>query len=140
MQVPRSILRTGPTYVRGACPFAGTFRRPRRRCRHRHVLEPSAPFDDQLGLVYTDVTPTAPPRSWKSPQSCISRQASCTAGVPPMIESMASVSAYVWLAANGGGHVVGVNNNTDFPAPYRTAPSSERQNLCIAAGANSFGW
>jgi uncharacterized protein (TIGR00369 family) len=24
------------------------------------------------------------------------------------------VSAYVWLSANGGGNVVGVNNNTDF--------------------------
>ncbi len=32
-----------------------------------------------------------------------------------MIESMASTSAFVWLAANGGGNVVGgVNNNTDF--------------------------
>ena len=31
-----------------------------------------------------------------------------------MIESMASVSAYVWLKDNGGGNVVGVNNNTDF--------------------------
>ncbi len=31
-----------------------------------------------------------------------------------IIESMASVAAYTWLAANGGGNVVGVNNNTDF--------------------------
>jgi len=31
-----------------------------------------------------------------------------------VIESMASVSAYYWLAENGGGNVVGVNNNTDF--------------------------
>ena len=31
-----------------------------------------------------------------------------------MVESLASVSAYVWLSANGGGHVVGVNNSTDF--------------------------
>ena len=31
-----------------------------------------------------------------------------------MVESLASVSAYVWLSANGGGNVVGVNNNTDF--------------------------
>ena len=29
-------------------------------------------------------------------------------------ESLASVSAHTWLAANGGGTVVGVNNNTDF--------------------------
>ena len=31
-----------------------------------------------------------------------------------MIESMASVAAYTWINANGGGSVVGVNNNTDF--------------------------
>ena len=31
-----------------------------------------------------------------------------------MVESMASVSAHLWLSANGGGNVVGVNNNTDF--------------------------
>lgn len=33
-----------------------------------------------------------------------------------IIESMASVSAYVWLNRSGrsGGRVVGVNNNTDF--------------------------
>ena len=31
-----------------------------------------------------------------------------------IIESLASVSGAVWLAENGGGTVVGVNNNTDF--------------------------
>ena len=31
-----------------------------------------------------------------------------------IIESLASMSGQVWLAENGGGHVVGVNNNTDF--------------------------
>ena len=31
-----------------------------------------------------------------------------------MVESMASVSAFLWLSANGGGNVVGVNNSTDF--------------------------
>ena len=31
-----------------------------------------------------------------------------------IVESLASVSAHVWLSANGGGTVVGVNNNTDF--------------------------
>ncbi len=31
-----------------------------------------------------------------------------------IIESMASVAAYTWLGAHGGGSVVGVNNNTDF--------------------------
>ncbi|MEI7915636.1 MAG: PaaI family thioesterase, partial [Mycobacteriaceae bacterium] len=31
-----------------------------------------------------------------------------------MVESMASVSAFLWLESNGGGDVVGVNNSTDF--------------------------
>jgi len=31
-----------------------------------------------------------------------------------MIESMASLAAWSWINANGGGGVVGVNNNTDF--------------------------
>ncbi|WP_370647233.1 PaaI family thioesterase [Mycobacterium sp. IDR2000157661] len=31
-----------------------------------------------------------------------------------VIESLASVSAQTWLTEHGGGHVVGVNNNTDF--------------------------
>ena len=31
-----------------------------------------------------------------------------------VIESLASLSGQVWLSANGGGTVVGVNNNTDF--------------------------
>lgn len=31
-----------------------------------------------------------------------------------VVESAASVSGYLWLAENGGGTVVGVNNNTDF--------------------------
>ena len=31
-----------------------------------------------------------------------------------IVESLASLSAYLWLSQNGGGNVVGVNNNTDF--------------------------
>jgi uncharacterized protein (TIGR00369 family) len=31
-----------------------------------------------------------------------------------IVESLASVSAHVWLSEHGGGTVVGVNNNTDF--------------------------
>jgi uncharacterized protein (TIGR00369 family) len=31
-----------------------------------------------------------------------------------IIEGLASLSGQVWLNENGGGHVVGVNNNTDF--------------------------
>jgi uncharacterized protein (TIGR00369 family) len=31
-----------------------------------------------------------------------------------IVEGLASVSGQLWLTENGGGHVVGVNNNTDF--------------------------
>jgi uncharacterized protein (TIGR00369 family) len=31
-----------------------------------------------------------------------------------LVESLASLSAQAWLTQNGGGAVVGVNNNTDF--------------------------
>ncbi|WP_241357490.1 PaaI family thioesterase, partial [Klebsiella pneumoniae] len=31
-----------------------------------------------------------------------------------IVESLASVSGHIWLSENGGGTVVGVNNNTDF--------------------------
>lgn len=34
-----------------------------------------------------------------------------------LIEGIASSSAYMWLTENGGGHAVGVNNNTDFLRP-----------------------
>jgi 1,4-dihydroxy-2-naphthoyl-CoA hydrolase len=31
-----------------------------------------------------------------------------------IVESVASISGYVWLTAHGGGNCVGVSNNTDF--------------------------
>jgi 1,4-dihydroxy-2-naphthoyl-CoA hydrolase len=37
-----------------------------------------------------------------------------------MIESLASVSGHIWLNENGGGTVVGVNNNTDFLRAIRS--------------------
>jgi len=79
------------------------------------VLELSAPFDNELGLVYTEVTPDG-----AKAQLDITAKLHQPAGIVhggvycSIIESMASVSAYVWLSANGGGDVVGVNNNTDF--------------------------
>ena len=46
-----------------------------------------------------------------------------------IIESLASVSAQVWLTENGAGHVVGVNNimwETDFPHPTSLWPNTWR--------------
>lgn len=79
------------------------------------MLDASAPFDDEIGLVYTEVTPDGAraymeitPRLHQ-PTGIVHGGVYCS-----IIESVASVSAYEWLSANGGGHVVGVNNNTDF--------------------------
>lgn len=77
--------------------------------------ELTAPFDAEIGLVYTDVTPdgvkaelTVTPRL-RQPMGIVHGGVWCS-----VVESLASVSAYTWLSANGGGNVVGVNNNTDF--------------------------
>ena len=76
---------------------------------------PEAPFDKELGLVFTEITPDRTrahldiqPKLLQ-PMGIVHGGVYCT-----MVESMASVAAYVWLSVNGGGSVVGVNNNTDF--------------------------
>lgn len=75
----------------------------------------SAPFDATLGLVYTDVTPDGLTAQLEVKPSLLQPMGIVHGGVwCAMVESMASVSAYVWLRDNGGGNVVGVNNNTDF--------------------------
>ncbi len=74
-----------------------------------------APFDREIGLTYTQLGPdgvraqlTVKP-TLTQPMGIVHGGVWCS-----MVESMASVSAYLWLSANGGGNVVGVNNNTDF--------------------------
>ncbi len=75
----------------------------------------SSPFDERLGLVYTEVTPDGIKAQLEvtpqlqQPMGIVHGGVYCS-----VIESIASVSAYVWLAGHGGGDVVGVNNNTDF--------------------------
>lgn len=75
----------------------------------------SSRFDTEIGLEYTrltpdgvtarlDITPTL-----HQPMGIVHGGVWCS-----VVESLASVSAYLWLAENGGGNVVGVNNNTDF--------------------------
>ena len=72
-------------------------------------------FDSELGLRYVDVTPDGGSaelvihdkllQPWGIMHGCVD----CS-----IVESLASVSGHVWLSENGGGTVVGVNNNTDF--------------------------
>jgi uncharacterized protein (TIGR00369 family) len=75
----------------------------------------SAPYDATLGLVYTEVTPDGLKAQLEVKPHLLQPMGIVHGGVwCSMVESMASVSAYVWLRDNGGGNVVGVNNNTDF--------------------------
>lgn len=77
--------------------------------------ELSAPFDAEIGLVYTDVTPDGVSAELAVKPTLLQPMGIVHGGVwCSVVESLASVSAYVWLSANGGGNVVGVNNNTDF--------------------------
>ena len=75
----------------------------------------SSPFDDRLGLVFTEIGPDGVKaqlevtRDLQQPMGIVHGGVYCS-----VIESLASTSAYLWLAEHGGGDVVGVNNNTDF--------------------------
>lgn len=77
--------------------------------------ELSAPFDAAIGLTYTEVTPDGVRAELTVAPTLLQPMGIVHGGVwCSMVESLASVSAYKWLSANGGGNVVGVNNNTDF--------------------------
>jgi uncharacterized protein (TIGR00369 family) len=66
-------------------------------------------------LVYTEVTPDGSKAELEVKPTLLQPMGIVHGGVfCSVIESMASISAYVWLAEHGGGGVVGVNNNTDF--------------------------
>ena len=76
---------------------------------------PEAPFDKELGLVFTEISPDRTRAQLDVVPKLLQPMGIVHGGVYcSMVESLASVAAYTWLAANGGGSVVGVNNNTDF--------------------------
>jgi 1,4-dihydroxy-2-naphthoyl-CoA hydrolase len=74
-----------------------------------------AGFDTEIGLEFLELTPDGGKAQLKihdkllQPWGIVHGGVYCT-----IIESLASVSGQIWLSANGGGNVVGVNNNTDF--------------------------
>ena len=75
----------------------------------------AAAFDSELGLKYTELSPDGARAQLEVTPKLLQPMGLVHGGVYcSMIESMASVSAYAWLAGHGGGNVVGVNNNTDF--------------------------
>jgi 1,4-dihydroxy-2-naphthoyl-CoA hydrolase len=76
---------------------------------------PEAPFDRELGLVFAEISPDRTRAHLDVVPKLLQPMGIVHGGVYcAMVESLASVAAYTWLAANGAGSVVGVNNNTDF--------------------------
>jgi 1,4-dihydroxy-2-naphthoyl-CoA hydrolase len=81
------------------------------------VIPPNftAPFDNELGLRFTELSPDGARAQLEVKPKLLQSMGLVHGGVYcSMIESMASVAAFTWLATRGGGNVVGVNNNTDF--------------------------
>jgi uncharacterized protein (TIGR00369 family) len=77
-----------------------------------------APFDDEIGLVFTEVGADGARAQLEVQPKLLQPTGIVHGGVYcSVVESMASVSAYVWLnqqSTGNVGNVVGVNNNTDF--------------------------
>ena len=72
-------------------------------------------YDSELGLTYLDITPDGSRAQLTIHDKLLQPWGIVHGGVYcAIVESLASVSGHVWLTANGGGTVVGVNNNTDF--------------------------
>jgi 1,4-dihydroxy-2-naphthoyl-CoA hydrolase len=78
-------------------------------------------FDTELGLTYLEMTPDGGRAQLRITDKLLQPWGIVHGGVYcAVIESLASVSAHVWLSQNGGGTVVGVNNNTDFLRALRS--------------------
>jgi uncharacterized protein (TIGR00369 family) len=72
-------------------------------------------FDSEIGLNYIELTPDGGRARLEIHDKLLQIAGIVHGGVYcSIIESVASMSGGVWLAENGGGTVVGVNNNTDF--------------------------
>ena len=100
-----------------ARPAAGVSTSP---CRHMDVSNEPPPnigkgFDSEIGLKYLELTPDGGSAQLEIQDKLLQPWGIMHGGVYcSIIESLASVSGHVWLSENGGGTVVGVNNNTDF--------------------------
>jgi uncharacterized protein (TIGR00369 family) len=73
-------------------------------------------FDDEIGLTYLDANPDGARAQLTISEKLLQPHGIVHGGVYcSIVESVASVSAGVWLESKGlGSNVVGVNNNTDF--------------------------
>ncbi len=111
-----SHIGAGPARV-----FVPRFRSRRRACRHICVTNSVPPnfgggFDDELGLTYLEATPDGATAQLTINDKLLQPHGIVHGGVYcSIVESVASVSAAVWLESRGAGrNVVGVNNSTDF--------------------------
>lgn len=74
-----------------------------------------AGFDKEIGLEFVELTPDGGSARLKIGDKLLQPWGIVHGGVYcSIVESLASISGQIWLSENGGGHVVGVNNNTDF--------------------------
>lgn len=72
-------------------------------------------FDNEIGLTYLEVTPDEGRARLDIHDKLLQPGGIVHGGVYcAIVESLSSVCGHVWLSENGGGTVVGVNNNTDF--------------------------
>lgn len=72
-------------------------------------------FDSEIGLNYLELGPEGGRAELTITEKLLQPWGIVHGGVYcSIIESLASVSGHIWLSQNGGGTVVGVNNNTDF--------------------------
>jgi len=70
-------------------------------------------FDGAVGLEYTDISADHVRATWEVTPALHQPAGIMHGGVLcSVVESLASIGATVWLGERG--HVVGVNNNTDF--------------------------
>jgi len=78
-------------------------------------LELGRGFDNGIGLTYLEVTPDGSRAQLTITDQLLQPWGIVHGGVYcAVVEGVASASAQSWLSENGSGHVVGVNNNTDF--------------------------
>jgi 1,4-dihydroxy-2-naphthoyl-CoA hydrolase len=72
-------------------------------------------FDNVIGLKFVELSPDGGRAQLTITDTLLQPWGIVHGGVYcAIVESLASVSAHVWLSEHGGGTVVGVNNNTDF--------------------------
>jgi 1,4-dihydroxy-2-naphthoyl-CoA hydrolase len=72
-------------------------------------------FEHEIGLVFLELSPDRGRARLEVNEKLLQPFGIVHGGVYcSIVESVASHCAMVWLAENGGGTVVGVNNNTDF--------------------------